>query len=158
MQQNQFEMELAGSKTFFLNSIGSLTEADSGFRPTPESFSVSEQVAHVAQTIDWFVDGVEKPEGFNTDFAGMEAEVRGVTSLEDAKAWYLRAMDRAAAAARQHPESFWEAPIPDGPMFGGYPRGFIFSAIGDHTAHHRGALTVLARLSGHVPPMPYGMG
>jgi uncharacterized damage-inducible protein DinB len=31
----------------------------------------------------------------------------------------------------------------------------IFGAITDHTAHHRGALTVYARLAGAVPPMPY---
>jgi uncharacterized damage-inducible protein DinB len=31
----------------------------------------------------------------------------------------------------------------------------IFGAITDHTAHHRGALTVYARLNGIVPPMPY---
>ncbi len=35
------------------------------------------------------------------------------------------------------------------------PRFAIFSAITDHTAHHRGALTVYARLKGIVPPMPY---
>jgi uncharacterized damage-inducible protein DinB len=26
----------------------------------------------------------------------------------------------------------------------------------EHTAHHRGALTVYSRLLGKVPPMPYG--
>ena len=31
----------------------------------------------------------------------------------------------------------------------------IISTITDHTAHHRGALTVYARVSGLVPPMPY---
>ena len=31
----------------------------------------------------------------------------------------------------------------------------IFSGITDHTAHHRGALTVYARVQGIVPPMPY---
>jgi uncharacterized damage-inducible protein DinB len=31
----------------------------------------------------------------------------------------------------------------------------IFRAITDHTAHHRGALTVYARTQGIVPPMPY---
>jgi len=30
----------------------------------------------------------------------------------------------------------------------------IFSAITAHTAHHRGALTVYARILGLVPPMP----
>ena len=47
------------------------------------------------------------------------------------------------------------APIADGPIMGGAPRMAIISAITDHTAHHRGALTVYARVSGLVPPMPY---
>ena len=38
---------------------------------------------------------------------------------------------------------------------GGLPRSAIFGAITDHTAHHRGALTVYARLLGKTPPMPY---
>jgi uncharacterized damage-inducible protein DinB len=46
-------------------------------------------------------------------------------------------------------------PLPEGPIMGGVPRIAIFGAIVDHTAHHRGALTVYARLQGVVPPMPY---
>jgi len=46
-------------------------------------------------------------------------------------------------------------PMPEGPVLGGAPRIAIVSGITDHTAHHRGALTVYARLSGKVPPMPY---
>jgi uncharacterized damage-inducible protein DinB len=38
---------------------------------------------------------------------------------------------------------------------GGAPRLAVFVAIADHTAHHRGALAVYARLNGIVPPMPY---
>ena len=38
---------------------------------------------------------------------------------------------------------------------GGQPRLAIFGALTDHTAHHRGALSVYTRLLGKVPPMPY---
>jgi uncharacterized damage-inducible protein DinB len=38
---------------------------------------------------------------------------------------------------------------------GGLPRHSVVSALMDHTAHHRGALTVYARLLGKVSPMPY---
>ncbi len=31
----------------------------------------------------------------------------------------------------------------------------MISAITDHTSHHRGALSVYARLLGKVPAMPY---
>ncbi|MCF8432232.1 MAG: DinB family protein [Melioribacteraceae bacterium] len=32
----------------------------------------------------------------------------------------------------------------------------VVGAIADHSAHHRGALAVYARLAGKVPKMPYG--
>ena len=38
---------------------------------------------------------------------------------------------------------------------GGQPVSDVFWGLVDHTAHHRGALTVYARLLGKVPPMPY---
>ena len=38
----------------------------------------------------------------------------------------------------------------------GAPRLAVVSGIVDHTAHHRGALSVYCRLLNKVPPMPYG--
>ena len=46
-------------------------------------------------------------------------------------------------------------PIAAGPIMSGAPHMAIVSGITDHTAHHRGALTVYARVSGIVPPNPY---
>ena len=45
--------------------------------------------------------------------------------------------------------------LPEGPVMGGAPRLAIVNAITDHTAHHRGTLTVYSRLRGHTPAMPY---
>jgi len=39
---------------------------------------------------------------------------------------------------------------------GGEPRAAVVGAIVDHMAHHRGALSVYARLLGYAPPIPYG--
>jgi uncharacterized damage-inducible protein DinB len=47
------------------------------------------------------------------------------------------------------------APIADGPVLPGQPRAAIIAAIAEHTAHHRGALAVYARLLGYAPPIPY---
>jgi uncharacterized damage-inducible protein DinB len=46
-------------------------------------------------------------------------------------------------------------PIADKRIMEGAPRCAIVSALTDHTAHHRGALSVYARLIGKEPPMPY---
>jgi uncharacterized damage-inducible protein DinB len=43
----------------------------------------------------------------------------------------------------------------DDPIMPGKPKRAVIGAIVEHTAHHRGALTVYTRLRGKVPPMPY---
>jgi uncharacterized damage-inducible protein DinB len=47
-------------------------------------------------------------------------------------------------------------PLPPGPVMGGAPVTDIVWSMVEHSAHHRGALTVYARELGKVPPMPYG--
>ena len=47
------------------------------------------------------------------------------------------------------------ASLPPGPIMGGVPREAFVNGLADHTAHHRGALTVYSRLLGKVPDMPY---
>jgi len=47
-------------------------------------------------------------------------------------------------------------PLPAGPGVGGAPAMAVVYAIQDHSAHHRGALTVYSRLVGKTPIMPYG--
>jgi len=57
---------------------------------------------------------------------------------------------------KSHTAEEWATPLAPGPIMGGAPRLAVFSAIAEHTAHHRGALSVYSRLLGKVPPMPYG--
>ena len=155
MDANPFATALLTFKACFDRSTACLDEEDSGFAPVAGTFTVAQQVAHVAQTIDWFMEGAFRPEGFDLDFAKHQAEVQTVTSLAAAREW----LDRSAAAAIQllrskTPEEM-AAPIAAGPVMGGAPRTTILSGIADHTAHHRGALTVYARLRGKTPALPY---
>jgi len=149
------QAQLASIKEFFDRSTRALDESDSNFSPKEGMFTTSQQVAHAAQTIDWFIQGAFAPGGFSMDFENMEKEVRAMTSLKAARSW----MDKACAAAKvsidAHSDAEWNTPLPEGAIMGGMPRFLIFGAISDHTAHHRGALTVYARLRGKVPPMPY---
>jgi uncharacterized damage-inducible protein DinB len=41
-------------------------------------------------------------------------------------------------------------------VMAGQPIGNIVWGMVEHTAHHRGALSVYSRLLGKTPPMPYG--
>ncbi len=142
-------------KEYFDRSTRVLEEAQSAFAPAEHTFTAAQMVAHVAQTIDWFFHGALASEGFDMDFERMDKEVRSVTSLKAARKLLDRACTNARAAIEAHTEAEWSSPLPQGPIMGGLPRHEIIGALVDHTAHHRGALTVYSRLCGKVPAMPY---
>ncbi|MGC4048295.1 MAG: DinB family protein [Paludibaculum sp.] len=147
--------QMAAMKEYFDRSTRALEEADSGFAPQAGIFTAAQVVAHVAQTVEWFVSGAFAAEGFSLEFERMDQEVRGVTSLATARAWFEKACATLQETIEAKTEAEWMAALPPGPIMGGLPRIAIFNALTDHTAHHRGALTVYARLLGKVPPMPY---
>jgi uncharacterized damage-inducible protein DinB len=142
-------------REFFERSSRVLEEADSQYAPKPGMFTVSQLVAHSAQTIDWFMQGAFAEGGFGMDFDAMDKEVREVTSLKAAREWFAKACDAAGKVIDAHSEADWGGKLAEGPIMGGMPRMSIFGALTDHSAHHRGALTVYSRLLGKVPPMPY---
>lgn len=147
--------ELASSREFFNRSTRNLTEDLSGYAPAPGLMTTSQQVAHVAQTVDWFLEGAFRPEGFSMDFDGMAKEIMAVTSLSAARDWYEKAVTQATETLSGKSDEELLAPLPPGPIMGGLPRMAIIGALVDHTAHHRGVLTLHARLNNIVPPMPY---
>lgn len=147
--------ELSAAHEYFNRSTRNLTEAHSTARPAAGMMSAAQQVAHAAQTIDWFMQGAFRPEGFDANFEAQSKILDGCTSLTAARAWFEKAMAAAKATVSAKSDAELMTPLPAGPIMGGAPRMAIFSAITDHTAHHRGALTVYARVSGIVPPMPY---
>ena len=147
------QLDLA--QEYFDRSTGSLTEDDSTFAPAKGLLTAAQHVAHAAHTIDWFFAGAFDLNGFDMGFEDHDRQIRGVSSLTEARAWFQRALDNGRALVRNRSEAEWSAPIVDGVVMGGMPRTTIFGGITDHTAHHRGALTVYARLLGKTPPNPY---
>lgn len=152
----QAAAELDSAHEFFNRSTRNLTEAHSSVVPAEGMMTAAQQVAHAAQTVEWFMEGAFRPGGFDLEFEKHLAACQAVTSLAEARAWFERAMAAAKARVATLTDAELLAPLPEGPIMGGLPRMAIFSSITDHTAHHRGALTVYARLQGIVPPMPYG--
>ena len=155
-QLYDFANQILASKEFFERSSSVLEEADSEFRPREEMMTVAQHVAHAAQTLDWFIDGASRPEGFNLNFQEQGRALRSVKSLAEARRWFARASDRACEFLRSRTPEELAHPLPPGPVLGGQPMSEIVWGMLDHTAHHRGVLAVYARLLGKVPPMPYG--
>ena len=155
MADNAYALPIKQSLQFLSRTCSVFKEEDSGYAPTPGQFTVAQHVAHVAQTIDWFIVGGFSPNGFDMDFAVHHAAIRDVHSLEAAFTWLAKAVDNATAVLDTKTAEDMMAPLPDGPIMGGEPKAAIVAAIAEHTAHHRGALAVYARLLGYAPPMPY---
>jgi uncharacterized damage-inducible protein DinB len=156
LQPNDLANQLLASKEFFDRSSGVLTEADSEFRPQAGMMTAAQQVAHTAQTLDWFIEGASRPEGFDLDFEKHAQALAAVTSLAAARQSLDSAYTSAIQFLRSRSPEDLARPLPPGPVMGGLPIGAIVWAMVEHSAHHRGALTVYSRLLGKVPPMPYG--
>ena len=147
---------ILASRDFFERSISVLDEADSDFRPREEMMTVAQHVMHAAQTIEWFIDGVTRAEGFDFNFEEQLNALKAVKTLGEARTRFATAYERAAEFLRSKTPNDLAKPLPPGPIMGGQPLGNIIWAMVEHTAHHRGALTVYSRLLGKVPAMPYG--
>lgn len=152
-QQAIFDLKTL--KQRFDRSTAALPESLSTYAPVPGVMTVAQHVAHCAQVTDWFLEGAFSPNGFDLDFAPQIARVLTVQSLAAARAWLDRSLENAIAVFSTHSAESLATPLPDGPILPRQPRHAIVSALVDHTAHHRGALTVYARLNGIQPPDPF---
>ena len=148
--------ELESSFGFFKNTIECLSEEDSDFAPKESMFTVSQQVAHAAQTVDWFIDGAFISNGFDLNFEKHTEETKNMKSLKQAKDIFTKAVEDAKSVLEKLSDEDLNKPLPEGPVMGGVPKLAIIGAMSDHSAHHRGALAVYARLLGKEPKMPYG--
>lgn len=145
--------ELESSKEFFERSTRVLQEEHSGFAPTADQYTVAAQVAHAALTIDWFLEGAFGA-GWDYGFEEHDRQARAVKSLAAAREMLEGAYGRAIAATAEKSEAEWlELFAADSIMQG--PKTAVVFGIVEHTAHHRGALSVYARLLGLKPLMPY---
>jgi uncharacterized damage-inducible protein DinB len=156
-QHYDFANQLLASQEFFERSTRVLDEADSGFRPREGMMTAAQQVAHTAQTLDWFIEGASRSEGFDLDFEKHARFLEGVTSLAAARQMLETAFAKAIEFLRSRNPEDLSQPLPPGPVMGGQPISDIVWSMVEHTAHHRGALTVYSRLLGKVPLMPYGV-
>ena len=146
--------ELESTQKFFKTTLSIFEPADAGYAPNPELYTVAGHVAHAADSVDWFIEGAFGS-GWAMDFEAMIAKAKAVTSLDEATAWLDRAFANAIKVVGQASDEQLFEPIPDAQIMEGAPRAAVVGGITDHTAHHRGALAVYARLIGKVPPMPY---
>src|SRR5258708_24094748 len=138
LQPNDFANQLLASKEYFERSTRVLDEGDSEFCPREGMMTVAQQVAHAAQTLDWFIEGASRPEGFDLDFEKLAKEVAAVTSLAAARQTLEAAYARAIHFMQSHAAEDLARPLPPGPAMGGRPIPEIAWSMVHHTAPHHG--------------------
>jgi uncharacterized damage-inducible protein DinB len=155
MADNAYAAPIKQALQFFSRTCSVFSEEDSAFTPDPGQLTVAQQVAHVAQTINWFIEGGFSDKGFDLDFGTHHTATREFTSLKAAFLALAQAVDGAAEVLEAKSQAELMEPLPAGPIMAGEPRAAVVGAIVEHTAHHRGSLAVYARLLGYAPPIPY---
>ncbi|MCP5062945.1 MAG: DinB family protein [Ignavibacteriae bacterium] len=147
--------ELEIQKTFLLNTINCLSEEDSGYKPNDKLYTVAQHIGHATETIDWFMEGAFG-KGFDMNFDNYEEKMKAKYNSFDASVKLLNeATTRGIETIKNASDAELMAPI-TAEIMTGAPKMSVVGAIVDHTAHHRGALSVYARLLGKKPQMPYG--
>ena len=91
--------ELRSAHDYFNRSTRNLTEAHSTFAPADGMMTAAQQVAHAAHTIEWFVQGAFRPEGFDLNWEEQAKLIQACTSLTQARAWFERAVASARSTA-----------------------------------------------------------
>lgn len=146
--------QLKTQEKFFMNTISCFAEEDSAFKPDEKTYTVAQHVGHAAETVTWFFDGAFGDKGFDMDFENYAEHMKKYISFNEA----VEQLKDAYAKGIKIIEGLSEVALREsitGEVMKGAPKTAIVAAIGDHTAHHRGALAVYARLLGKVPQMPY---
>jgi uncharacterized damage-inducible protein DinB len=147
--------ELEIQQTFLLNTINCLAEENSDFRPKEKMYTVAQHVGHAAETIDWFIEGAFGDKGFDMNFENYEERMKEkYNSFDDSVKLLKDATARGIETIKNASDAELMAPI-TGEIMKGAPSLAVVGAITDHTAHHRGALSVYARLLDKTPKMPY---
>ena len=153
-QADHLIKELESALKFFKMTTSVFEPADATFAPNPDLYTVAGHIAHTADSVDWFVEGAFG-KGWDMDFEALIARAKSVSSLEEANRWLERAFANAVNLVGQASDQELSESIPYIRIMEGAPRSAVVGGIVDHTAHHRGAMSVYARLIGKVPPMPY---
>jgi uncharacterized damage-inducible protein DinB len=136
----------------FSRSVACLGESDSTYAPMEGMYTVAQHVAHTADIVQWLCDGAFTDQGFDPELEERARRIRQVTSLGSARELFDAAYDRASRIAGATPdEELRSCTVPPNEVVGEPPLLNVFRMMEDHTAHHRGALTVYSRLIGRTP-------
>jgi len=139
---------------FLQNILKDFREEHSDFKPTEEMRTVGQQIKHIALSTNFFYE-IAFGKGFKMSFQEYLEEMKKPISLRDALKLLDEAYEEAISLVKDKTHDEMKSPIPPNPMLQGFTLESIIYRSMDHTAHHRGMLTVYLRLLGITPIMVY---
>ena len=154
MTEQPHVMMLETERKHLFNILKDFTPEHSHFRPVEGMMTVAQLIRHIARAMRWFRDG-GFGDGFDMDFEKWAAEDHKPVSLADAMDELNRVYDDFTDFLKGKSMDDLMQPMPKNEIFGEAPRIAVLHANQDHTAHHRGALTVYLRLLGVTPALVY---
>ncbi len=137
------------------NIIKDLKPEHGEFRPVEEILTASQQIKHIALTTRWFYS---KALGTGFDFSSFDEYLEGMQKpieLMEAVRMLNETYDESVPAFEKMTEAQLGAVVKDDPMLGTFLISDLIYYNNEHTAHHRGALSVYLRLLGITPTMVY---
>jgi uncharacterized damage-inducible protein DinB len=143
-------------RNFLMNILKDFKPEHSDYKPQKEMKTVGQQIRHIELTIKFHYYSTFGP-GFDMSFQEYLAEMKKPISLEKALQGLHRMYDEAIAMLEKTTAEELLADLPNNPMLG---TGACYTVIyknSEHTAHHRGALSVYLRMLGITPAMVYSV-
>lgn len=134
--------------------VAAFRDQDMDLRPGEGSFSTAEQVRHICQSSNFMrgllADAEPTMEAFKREF-DVSTHAAALQSLRGV------AREVVEAAARVDRDLLQQVVMPFGPDWTEWhrPRAELVAAMIDHESHHRGQLTVYARIARRDIPLLY---
>ncbi|MCP4727525.1 MAG: DinB family protein [bacterium] len=149
-------VEIITKERKFLNNILKDLKPEHGdFKPADEMLTASQQIKHIALTGKWFYS---KALGTGFEFASFDAyleEMQKPLTLQEALDLLNETYEESVRAFGNMTEKEFDEIVKDDPMLGTFKKSDMIFYNNEHTAHHRGALSVYLRLLGITPTMIY---
>lgn len=115
MHKEELIRELKLSKEYLDRSSKCLEETDADYSPVGGVFTARRQIAHIAATVDWFLEGAFGS-AFNMDFDSHTAVLDRAKSLDEARQWVARSYAEAIETLESKTAEELNQPLPEGPV------------------------------------------
>lgn len=135
-------------RTITLQVFDLVDDADLAWRPSPDQYSLGQQLLHIAQAEDRFIHGLFEDD-WSKERVRFPAELPG---SEEMRSFFAavrkRTLDRLGTLEDADPGRVVE--VPEGPP-GWSLRSYLWFIL-EHELHHRGQVWAYLRAMGKTPP------